>query len=78
MTNLSIDQFERLENIASDGTVVIVKIDGARIVANEKNIYTVMLSGGCLDSEEFFRQDGDNIDQLVKAAISFYAENKRT
>lgn|GEM_PF-1284828 len=60
-----------LEAIGDDGVVALVKVDGLRAVDR----FTVVLSGGTL-VESPFRMDGDNLQSLLEAALSFYAKYK--
>lgn len=56
-----------LEKIGQEGGIVFMKIDGER----PSNRYTVGLSGGKM-GDEFFRKDGDNLDQLLTELVAFY------
>ena len=69
--------FSELNEIAKDGAIVVVKIDGVRVVANEPDIFTVMVSGGLLDSEDFFRKDSGDLIEAMQSAIAFYAANRK-
>lgn len=72
---VTLKKIGELEAIAREGAVVVLKIDGER--GSDPNIFTVMLSGGKLGSEDFFRMDGDSFPKLIDAAIQFYeAESK--
>jgi hypothetical protein len=64
------NRVDELEAIAREGAVVVIKIDGGR--RSDPNIFTVVLSGGTLGPEEFFRSDGGNLDELIARAIDFY------
>ena len=55
--------------IGRDGVSAVVKIDGAR---PDAAVYTVVISGQQL-GETFFRQDGNNLPALLRAAIEFYS-----
>jgi len=68
--------FAELEAIAREGATVIVKIDGARS-RHDPNIYTLMINGGGLGKEDYFRKDGKEVDKLIKEAISFYNSNRQ-
>ena len=56
-----------LDQIRSEGCVVVVKLDGLR----SQNCYTLVISDGPL-REDFFRKDGDDLDELIKEAVNFY------
>jgi hypothetical protein len=62
-----------LEAIAQDGAVIVLKIDGER--KGDANIFTVVLSGGRLKSEDFFRMDGGDLSSLIDSALKFYEEH---
>jgi hypothetical protein len=59
-----------LRALAQDGAVVILKIDGER--KDCPDIFTVVLSGGRLCSDDFFRMDGSDISTLIDSVINFY------
>ena len=61
-----------LEALAKDGAIVVLKIDGER--KNNHDIFTVVLSGGRLSPDDFFRMDGSNFSSLIDAALNFYNE----
>lgn len=63
-----------LEALAKDGAIVVLKIDGER--KNNHDMFTVVLSGGRLRPDDFFRMDGSNFSSLIDAALNFY--NERT
>lgn len=56
--------------IGRDGVSAVVKIDGSRI---DGAAYTVVVSGPRL-GEAFFRQDGNDLSTLLRAAIAFYRD----
>ncbi|PIT09507.1 hypothetical protein BGI40_08720 [Snodgrassella communis] len=58
----------QVELIAKEGSSVIIKFDGMR---DEKNFYTVVLSGGKLKSD-FFRKDGSDLSSLLYEMICYY------
>jgi len=64
----------KLEAIAKQGATVVVKLDGPR-ARNDANLYTVMINGGNLGKEDYFRKDGNDLDRLIRDAISFYDLN---
>jgi hypothetical protein len=65
-------EFSALQAIAQEGAVVIVKIDGERIVAGIPEIYTVMVSGGALARDDYYRGDGSHVTELMAKALSYY------
>lgn len=73
---MKINYFLKIEEIAKEGAVVVVKIDGARCLSGNHDIYTVVLSGGGLGADSFFRMDGDDIDFLLQSALDFYENGK--
>ena len=70
------DRFEELikraHQYADEGAVVTVKIDGERILAGFPTIYTVVISGGKLSRDDFYRSDGEDLAQLVRGALDHY------
>lgn len=56
-----------LDQIRTEGSVVVVKLDGQRT----KSRYTVVISDGLL-GEDYFRKDGDDLDELVSEGVNFY------
>ena len=60
---------EEILKIIADGAIFILKIDGQR---EAQNIFTVMLSGGKIPHDEFFRKDGSDITKLVDDALTNY------
>jgi len=66
-----------IDSIVKSGAVFIVKIDGARWLSSDKNIYTVILSGGALDRDSFFRCDGDDLSLLIESALDFYRSHEK-
>ncbi|RYD36094.1 MAG: hypothetical protein EOP86_06880 [Verrucomicrobiaceae bacterium] len=56
-----------LQQIRTEGSVVIVKFDGERTW----NCCTVMILGGPL-GEHSFRKDGDDLEELIEEGINFY------
>lgn len=73
---MNINYFLKIEEIAKEGAVVVLKVDGDRWLSGNSEIYTVVLSGGSLDADSFFRMDGNDINSLLKSALDFY-ENSR-
>jgi hypothetical protein len=66
-------RIDELETIARDGAVLVLKIDGGR--KGDANVFTVVLSGGRLTAEEFFRMDGEDLTKLIDRAIEFYEDH---
>jgi hypothetical protein len=71
---IGLHRIAELEALAQDGVVIVLKIDGER--KNSADIFTVVLSGGHLNPEDFFRMDGRDLSALIDNAISFYRKNK--
>jgi hypothetical protein len=63
-----------LEEMANEGATVIVKIDGQRKPPDDNGRYTVLVSGGPLGSEDFFRTDTHVLEDGLSKAILYYAE----
>lgn len=59
-----------LERIASEGAVVLLKIDGER----NSSRYTAHISGGSLGPEDFFRADCETIEEGIAKVILHYAD----
>ncbi|WNL45650.1 hypothetical protein RKE25_19905 [Dyella sp. BiH032] len=62
----------RVHQCAEDGAVVTVKIDGERMLAGVPAVYTVVISGGRLSRDDFYRRDGRDIAELVQGALDYY------
>lgn len=62
-----------LEEIANEGATVVVKIDGQRTSPGDNGRYTVLVSGGPLGREEFFRTDTHELEEGLSKAILYYA-----
>ena len=62
-----------LEEMASEGATVVVKIDGQRNGPDDNGRYTVLVSGGPL-GEDFFRRDTRVLEEGLAEAIVHYAE----
>jgi hypothetical protein len=71
---MSFERLSTLETISQSGAVCVIKIDGERLVQGSRNIYTVIISGGRLGEDDFFRLDGDNLDQLISKGVVYYEE----
>ncbi|HEY9132882.1 MAG TPA: hypothetical protein VIM98_14110 [Dyella sp.] len=56
-----------LDAIGRDGSVVLIKVDGAR----SEMPYSVVISGQRL-GDSFFRKDGGDVLSLMQEAIEFY------
>lgn len=67
-----VGQFSMLQALAQEGAVVIVKIDGERMLAGIAEIYTVVVSGGALAHDDYFRADGSDMAELMEKALSHY------
>lgn len=63
-----------LEQMANEGAVVVVKIDGQRTNRDHNGKYTVVLSGEPL-KEDFFHVDTATLEEGIARAIFFYAEH---
>jgi hypothetical protein len=62
-----------LEEMASEGSTVVIKIDGQRRGPDDNGRYTVLVSGGPL-GDAFFRLDTDALEEGLAKAILHYAE----
>ena len=62
-----------LEQMALEGAVVVVKIDGQRTSEDDNGRYTVVVSGGPLE-DDFFHTDTATLEEGIAKAILFYAE----
>lgn len=69
------EYFEKLNGIASDGAVVVIKLDGLRVSTGDPKLYTLVISGGKLKDELFFHMDSENIHTLLDEGIHFYKTN---
>lgn len=63
-----------LEEMANEGATVVVKIDGQRTSSSDNGRYTVLVSGGPLGSEDFFRVDTPILEEGLAKAVIYYAE----
>lgn len=66
--------WKALEAMANEGATVIVKIDGERTSPNDTGRYTVLISGGPLASDEYFRTDTQVLEEGLAKAILYYAQ----
>jgi hypothetical protein len=66
--------WKALEEMANEGATVVVKIDGQRTSPDDNGRYTVLVSGGPLGSEDFFRTDTHVLEEGLSKAILYYAE----
>lgn len=62
-----------LEEMANEGSTVVVKIDGERRGEGDNGRYTVLVSGGPL-GENFFRMDVSNLEEGLAKAILHFAQ----
>lgn len=62
----------RIHHYANDGAMVLVKIDGQRVLAGNPAIYTVVVSGGKLAKHDFYHRDGVDLVELVQGALDYY------
>lgn len=62
----------RAQQYANEGAVLMVKIDGERVLAGIPAIYSVVVSGGRLSKDDFYRRDGRDIAELVQNALDHY------
>ncbi len=65
--------WEALEEMANEGAVVVVKIDGQRNGDADNGRYTVVVSGGPL-GEDFFRTDAGVLEEALAKAILYYSQ----
>lgn len=61
------DGWPLLKRIQSEGSVVLVKLDGER----ETDCYTLVITGGLL-GDDYFRKDSDDLVELIQEAVNFY------
>ena len=66
--------WKALEEMANEGATVLVKIDGQRTGPDDNGRYTVLVSGGPLGSEDFFRTDTHALEEGLSKAILYYAD----
>lgn len=59
------------EQMAEEGAVIIIKIDGQR-GSLDTGKYTVVINGGQL-GEDFFRLDTEDLDEGLASGILFYS-----
>lgn len=57
-----------LEQVKADRATIVVKADGER----QKNVYTVVVSGGPL-GEDFFRTETDDLSAGIAKVVAQYA-----
>lgn len=57
--------WKALEKMANEGATVVLKIDGQRNSPDDNGRYTVIVSGGPLGSEDFFRTDTHLLEEGV-------------
>ena len=62
-----------LEKMATEGSTVVIKIDGERRGEDDNGRYTVVVSGGPL-GENFFRIDVSNLEEGLAKAILHFAQ----
>jgi hypothetical protein len=72
---VELHRMDELKRIAQDGAVMVLKIDGER--KDDPDIFTVVLSGGKLRPDDFFRMDGGSLSGLIDRALKFYEERGR-
>ncbi len=63
------------ELMADEGAVILVKLDGERILKDDNGRYTVVVTGGSL-RDDYFRSDTENIEEGVARAILRYVESR--
>jgi hypothetical protein len=71
-------RWSELKKLGQSGAVVVIKIDGERALAGDENIYTVAVSGGAYDEEDYYHRDGAELDQLIDEALRQYPSAKST
>ena len=62
-----------LERMRDDGAVVLVKLDGERAGEGDNGPYTVAISGGRLEADDFFRIDTFVLEEALAHGIIHYA-----
>jgi hypothetical protein len=73
---IALYRIDELQTLAQHGVVIVIKIDGER--KSHADIFTVVLSGGQLRPDDFFRKDGNDLSSLIDCAIGFYEAHKAT
>lgn len=66
--------FIRLEEISKEGASVVVKIDGERWGTSSPLPYTVLILGGRLSAEKYFRKDSNSLLDAIEEGIRYYYE----
>lgn len=66
-----------LEAIAESGASVVLKIDGGRKGDFPHLSYTVVVSGGKLTPDGFFRKDSADLRATIQEAIQYYNHSSR-
>ncbi|AGA28263.1 hypothetical protein [Singulisphaera acidiphila] len=62
-----------LEEMANEGSTVLVKIDGERVGEDDNGRYTVVVSGGPL-GENYFHMDATTLEEGLAKAIPHFAQ----
>jgi hypothetical protein len=76
MTPVGVDYFLPLVNrVVSDGSVVVIKMDGERIADDDGGRYTVIISGGNL-GRDYYRSDSDSLEEALAKPILEYAQRQ--
>jgi len=70
------NQIEELESIAKSGATIVIKMDGSRFSDGDAKLYTLMVSGGGLGADDFFRLDGEGLSDLISAELQYYSERR--
>lgn len=64
--------FNDLQEIANEGAVVVVKLDGLRKTDGDPKMFSLVISGGRLKDDDFFRKDSADFVSLLEDGIGFY------
>lgn len=64
--------WKAFEKMRAEGAVVVIKLDGERMQANDNGRYTVVVSGPPL-GDNFFRIDCNVLEEGLAKAIIHYA-----
>jgi hypothetical protein len=73
---MDLDQLRQLEAVAKAGAVVVLKMDGQRVSEGDAKFYTLMISGGELGPDDFFRLDGQSLSDLIHEGLRYYTSRR--
>lgn len=76
MKKMIINQLEELEYMAKSGAIVVLKMDGDRFSQGDAKLFTLMISGGNLGADDFFRQDGESLSEVIGEGLGYYATKR--